>query len=146
MDEKRDEAVVKEAVGWWEKWRVILLGASLLVSIVTGTWVLSGQNTTIIDGVRALTESQRHLAASQDKLATKVDELVEKSGGHEARLGKLEALNDQQQINIQRFWDKDWAGMQARVTACEQAIINLKLAFYHGPVVKQSPPEVPRDR
>ena len=123
-----DEVQMTKLGAWWERARVLVVGASVITSIILGVWTLGTQLRGIEDSVLSLRQTMTSLVEDGKAAHNAVASLSE-------RVGKLEVAREVQSEAIRLFWAKDWADLKSRVERVE-------LRAFGQPEMRPAPPKV----
>lgn len=132
-----DIAEVKEKVGklsvWWERARVTVLGLSIVIAVLSATYVLGSTQSTILEKLASVVESINDVKSDVGKLADDQKGFTANLSDISERTGKLEAKEEARAESIRLFWAKDWPSLVHRIEEIERAFTRQKEIWQRPP-------------
>ncbi len=124
---------VREVLTFWERARVLVVGASILFSIVTGTWIINDRLGSIDSGLGVVKEQ---LEAVKQQVSTLSDESRVTRDSLAALTSKAAALDEWKkgrERDADVFWSQHWPAITARLSRLETGLFGI-------PELRQAPP------
>lgn len=132
-----DIAEVKDKVGkvsvWWERARVTILGLSIVIAVLSATYVLGSTQSTILEKLASVVESINDVRSDVKKLADDQKEFTASLSNITERTGKLEAKEEARAESTRLFWSKDWPTILNRIEMIERDLFHRKEFWQRSP-------------
>lgn len=93
-DSEKAKTLAALVAQWWERAKVTVMGVSILVAVLSTTWVLSGSQSQIAAQITDVGEAVVELKAAFAGLDSAHETTTAITSGHDTRIGRLEEWRD----------------------------------------------------
>lgn len=93
-DEEQIQGLAARVASWWDRAKITVMGLSILVAVLSTTWVLGGSQQQIKEQIQRLSDSIIELKAAFAGLTVEQKQAGSSIAGHDTRIGRLEEWRD----------------------------------------------------